>query len=166
MALKKLIENYSSFNSWANHRMADWLLGLEDSLLEKHSPSSFPSINLTVQHLLRTQKFWTAFTGENDVSNFDWSVKEGEAKIFIRELVLNSEQMAHVFTNYSEADLNKELHLRMPWAQNNLSRFEYIIHVINHSTYHRGQIVSIARNLGIVNHIPGTDYNIFLTPGG
>lgn len=28
-------------------------------------------------------------------------------------------------------------------------------------TYHRGQIVSIARQLGITEGIPGTDYNGF-----
>jgi hypothetical protein len=34
------------------------------------------------------------------------------------------------------------------------SRYEFILHVINHSTHHRGQIVTMCRRLGAVDNIP------------
>ncbi|HRG57970.1 MAG TPA: DinB family protein [Bacteroidia bacterium] len=161
MPLKKLIQNYSAFNTWANHRIAQWLMSLDESLLHQTTASSFPSIDLTVQHMLRTQKFWTAFVCENEVDHFDWSVKKADAKLIIHELEMNSTQMEGVFNEFNEAGLEKILHLRMPWAKNDLNRYEYMIHVINHSTYHRGQIVTMARSLGISEGIVNTDYNIF-----
>jgi uncharacterized damage-inducible protein DinB len=43
----------------------------------------------------------------------------------------------------------------------NVPRFEFLQHCINRSTYHRGQIITIARNAGITNP-PITDYAIYL----
>ena len=38
--------------------------------------------------------------------------------------------------------------------------FEVIIHMVNHGTYHRGQIVTMLRQLNI-SKIPGTDFVLF-----
>jgi len=37
------------------------------------------------------------------------------------------------------------------------------MHVINHGTYHRGQIITMARSLGVTHGIPKTDYNLYLS---
>ena len=37
----------------------------------------------------------------------------------------------------------------------------YIVHIINHGSFHRGQIVTMARTLGVSEGIVNTDYNIF-----
>lgn len=42
------------------------------------------------------------------------------------------------------------------------SRYEYILHVVNHSSYHRGQVVAMCRALGIRGEIPVTDYDAYL----
>ncbi len=38
--------------------------------------------------------------------------------------------------------------------------YETVMHVINHSTYHRGQLVTMMRTLG-VKTIPQTDFSVF-----
>jgi len=60
----------------------------------------------------------------------------------------------------SEADLLQEIHLDTPWVKGVLPRYEFIQHVFNHSTYHRGQAVSIGRMLGYED-APMTDYNFY-----
>ncbi len=67
------------------------------------------------------------------------------------------------FGAFEETDLLTELHLDTPWAKNRLPRYEYIVHVVNHSSFHRGQLVTMARQLGIDKDIPNTDYNIYNT---
>jgi uncharacterized damage-inducible protein DinB len=161
MSLQKLIRNYATFNSWANIKFADWLQTIDEGLLYKQIPSSFNSIDNTIQHILRVQKFWTVFISLRDVSNFDWSVKENQAKKNLIELKNQSVDMENLFLAYSNNELTEEIALNMSWAKNKLSRYEYMIHVINHSTYHRGQVVTIARGLEITENIPATDYNFF-----
>jgi uncharacterized damage-inducible protein DinB len=161
MSLQKLIHNYTTFNSWANIKFVDWLQTIDEELLYKQIPSSFTGIDNTIQHILRIQKFWSVFISLKDVSNFDWSVKENQAKKNLIELKNQSVDMENLFLKYTNNELTEEIELNMSWSKNKLSRYEYIIHVINHSTYHRGQVITIARGLGITQNIPATDYNFF-----
>jgi uncharacterized damage-inducible protein DinB len=161
MSLSKLITNYTSFNLWANTQIVDWLKGIDIIKLYQETSSSYTSIDYTLQHILRTQKFWQLFNLEKDVSTMNWSVREGEVENIMSEIILISEEMKSNFEKLSEVDLCKTLHLNMPWAENKRSRYEYIMHVINHSTYHRGQIITMARSIGITEGIPNTDYNFF-----
>ncbi len=161
MSLQKLIHNYATFNSWANIKLADWLHTIDEVLLYEQLPSSFNGIDNTIQHILRVQKFWAVFISQKDVSNFDWSVRENQVKKNLNELKNQSVDMENLFLTYTNDKLTEEMELNMPWAKNKLSRYEYIMHVINHSTYHRGQVVTIARVLGIKENIPATDYNFF-----
>lgn len=39
-------------------------------------------------------------------------------------------------------------------------RFEFILQIVNHSTYHRGQIITIGRNVGLID-APMTDFNVY-----
>lgn len=50
--------------------------------------------------------------------------------------------------------------IESPWFQCNLPKYDYLMQVINHGTYHRGQIVTIGRNIGITD-ATNTDYNFY-----
>ena len=106
-------------------------------------------------------KFWHLFVLQRDIQNFNWAVRPNQELVIMEELLENSTLIAQDFKKFDENDLLETLHLNMPWAKNSLSRYEYIVHVVNHGTFHRGQIVTMARNLGITEGIPPTDYNIF-----
>ena len=166
MSLKNLISNYSAYNAWANHRIVTWLSTVDQDLLYKQTPSSYTSLDYTMQHILRTQRYWLVFVSEEDASRNNWSIREGEVENIMTELIEVSEEMKKRFSSFSEDDLLKVLHLRSDWAQNDLPRYEYIQHIINHGTFHRGQIVTIARAIGITDGIVNTDYNFFNMPDG
>ncbi len=163
MSLPNLISNYTSFNEWANKRIVDWLSTLDESVLYAPVQSSYPSLDYTVQHILRGQKFWLLFITGQSTAGFSWAVREGEARNILQELNENSSRMKEAFSSFSEAELLEILHLDMPWAKNDRCRYDYIQHIINHSSFHRGQLVTIARTLGVTENIPNTDYNIFNT---
>jgi uncharacterized damage-inducible protein DinB len=144
--------------------MVTWLQSIDEELLYAPLLSSFTSIDYTLQHILRTQRFWYTFITQQDITQLNWTVREKEVQLVMQELVLLSDEMKIRFANYSENELLQILHLNTPWATNDLSRYEYMVHVVNHSTFHRGQIVTMARSLGITTGVPNTDYNIFNTP--
>lgn len=164
MSISKLVSNCTSFNAWANLNMVTWLQSIDEELLYAPLLSSFTSIDYTLQHIFRTQRFWYTFITQQDITQLNWTVREKEVQLVMQELVLLSDEMKIRFANYSENELLQILHLNTPWATNDLSRYEYMVHVVNHSTFHRGQIVTMARSLGITTGVPNTDYNIFNTP--
>ncbi len=164
MHLKQLADNYIRFNNWANQRMVRWLEQAPVDKLYEKVPSSFPSIDTTLQHVLRTQRFWHLFILERDYSKLNWNVRENEAPQILRELEDVSIRMEADFLTLTEDALTKKLVLDMPWAKNSLCRYEYIQHIVNHGTFHRGQVVTIARSVGLTSGVPNTDYNIFRCP--
>ena len=161
MSLHRLINSNLAYNTWANERIVQWLTTIDESILYQQAESSFSSIDLTVQHIHRVERFWSTFIHEKDITDFDWSVLENQATQNLIDLQSQSLLMQQSMANFDESQLNQVLVLDTPWSKNNQARFHYIFHMLNHSTYHRGQIVSIARQLGVTEGIPGTDYNGF-----
>ena len=161
--IKSLVQNYSSFNTWANKRIVEWLKSLPSDILTAEVKSSYTSIDFTLQHILRTQRIWLYFINEKDTSGLNWNVRHGETEAVLKELIEVSEAMEDTFGKLSDEELSQIMHLDTPWAKNDLPRYEYIIHIVNHGSFHRGQIITIARTLGITEGVVNTDYNIFNT---
>ena len=131
---------------------------LDNTLLYKETPSSFGSISLTMQHMNDAQDFWFAIIAENNVKKSRESIKSVSADITMNNLLQCSLQIFNNIERYGEEELLKKL----PSNDMVQSRYEFILHVINHNTYHRGQIVTMSRALGVLNDIPATDYEVFL----
>lgn len=163
MGLKALTDNYAAYNLWSGTKMIEWLQQLPPKLLYRETPSSFPSIDATVQHMLRTQRYWLLFITGAQYQDFDWSVRPDQAEQILAELQEHSILFNAKLQAFSEDELSALLDLDAPWSRNKRSRFDYILHAINHNTYHRGQVVTIAHCIGITDGIPNTDYNMFNT---
>ena len=161
MSIVSVLVNYTSYNLWVNEAIIHYLKNTEKDLLNRTVPSSFSSINFTIQHLLRAQKFWLAFIKQEDTSGFKWAVRNEDIEVYFEELLENSAELKRICNLFTEAELLEILSLQQSWAKNKLPRYEYILHVVNHSTFHRGQLVTILRMLGVKDGIPATDYNIW-----
>jgi len=158
MSLKKLISNYTQYNHWANERMTQWLETLERDTLYKKTPSSFGSVDLTLQHMNHAQNFWLAIITGSDVGKLDETIKSNAFDIVIHELRAGSQRMLDKFTAYTGDELLTQVHSQDMMQ----SRYEFIVHAINHNAYHRGQIVTMSRCLGAVGNVPAMDYEVFL----
>ncbi len=161
MSLSKLISNYTTYNNWANHKLVNFLQPLEEKLMYQKVDSSFDTIDQTLQHILLAQKFWLTFIRQQEMENFKWKIQEEKVQEIFKELKQVSMEMKKHFSAFTEEELLIPLHLDQSWAKVTLSRYEYMMHVINHSTYHRGQVITMIRTLGVKENIPNTDYNMF-----
>ena len=159
MSLQKLIVNYAEFNLWANKTYAAWLKTKSDELLEKKVASSYPSIMLTVKHIWDTERFWLSILKDEIPGKFTQDFKGSNLEAF-EGFINQSDGFSKYVNSLSEDKLIAESKLDMPWLKGLLPRYEFIQHCLNHSTYHRGQIVTIGRNIGIIDP-PMTDYNYY-----
>lgn len=157
-----LMKNYTSYNLWANATLIKWLKTKPAKLLEKEVPSSFPGIKPTLLHIWQTQVFWLSVIQKETLeapASFEGSLNE------LFDLLL--EQSA-AFADYADlmnlVSLEDHTLVVNPWFQCDFQNFEYIMQVINHSTYHRGQITAIGRQLGFTD-APNTDYNYYNVMG-
>jgi uncharacterized damage-inducible protein DinB len=157
MTLKDTIASYIRYNHWANRKLTLWLQTLALELLYKETNSSFPSIDLTLQHMKNAQFFWYQVITEGDVKKLDEAIVVKSIEKVIDQLLLGSRQMIETYTKFSEQEL--ATNIKSPVMTR--SRHDFIMHVVNHNSYHRGQIITIARILGAVSNIPETDYEAY-----
>lgn len=154
-----MMTNYAEYNLWVNQQFSNWLSTKSDELLHQEVISSFSSIIKTLNHIWATEEYWYSVIAET--SEFDKrEVEELVTSEVLKGLVNRSACLAQLIASLSEEELAKTIKIDNPWFQCELPRYEYLLQVVNHGTYHRGQIVTMGRNIGITD-ASNTDYNFY-----
>ena len=156
-AIVYAMSNYAAYNLWAFTTLVDWLRTKSPELMDAEVPSSFTSIKKTLVHIWQTQQYWFSV-----VNNTEYAPEEftGTTEDIFTAIVDHSRIVAQYVKDMTEEDLQDKKLVQNPWFECNFNSFEYLIQFVNHGTYHRGQIITIGRNLGLTD-APMTDYNYF-----
>jgi uncharacterized damage-inducible protein DinB len=158
MHIQHLVTRLLQYNLWANERLNAWLLTLDRNILYQKTGSSFGTIDRTLQHILDAQIYWHAIIFQGQINAFSQPLRENAADKIINELGVSSQQLVNSLTLLNEQQLLDYIKA----SDSTQRRYEYILHVVNHSSYHRGQIVTLCRALGVQGEIPVTDYDGYL----
>ncbi|MDR3010562.1 MAG: DinB family protein [Sphingobacterium sp.] len=156
MSLKTLITKSAEYNNWVVNKYINWLADKSDDQLNQEVPSSFPTILKTLNHILQTQEYWWSHISESN--DFDFEKKRTTKEEIFEALRRSSVQLVDYINKLSELDLEKNIKVESPWFQCDFTKYEYIQQLILHGTYHRGQIVTMGRAIGITD-APMTDFN-------
>lgn len=158
MSLVKLLHQYANYNLWANRRMGDWLQAQPTELMGQELPSSFPTIARTVAHLHDTETFWMAIWQGS--ASPTWVNYKGPDNEVVPALLARSEAVAQYVSSLDETQLLEHCAIDRPWFKGEKPRYEFIQHCINHASYHRGQIITMGRTLGM-SKPPNTDFAFY-----
>jgi len=158
--MKQLLQQYAAYNIWANKKIIETANQLAEEQINKEIESSFPSVYKTALHLMEVENVWWErlklvehttlsgwFTG-----NFDeLSKKLLELSQQWHSWIQNANEVniTHVFAYQN----SKKEHFKQPV-------YEMLLHLFNHQTFHRGQIITMFRQLGL-DKIPPTDFIVF-----
>lgn len=165
-----LQKDYAQYNLWANKRLVDWLRTKPASVMDHEVPSSFPSLKLTLLHIWDVQRSWLAFLkSETPPPSFRFAGFEGTAGDVMDGIVDQSGDIVAYLNDLDESDLTEDCKFLVPirwpeWDEFERPRFQAIHHCLTHSVYHRGQVVTIGRNVGLTD-APMTDYMYYLLLG-
>ena len=159
--MKELLQQYAAYNIWANKKLFECINILSDEQIKKDIASSFPSIYKTVAHMWVAEDAW--WQRLKLVEQMDMAVMHYDGGF--AEMLKKSGQRSEEWLSW----VNKatEVQLTHVFAYQNSKKeqfkqpvYEMLIHLFNHGTYHRGQLVTILRQLG-VEKIPATDFVLF-----
>ena len=159
--MKELLLNYTRFNLWANKRVCDFLFQVEEEKLDKEIVSSFPSLKKTVAHILFAETIWVlrlhgSSPGSLPIQSQELSMTE-LAKLWLDK----SEEIIAYVESRSEEQLAEMLAYKNIAGESFVSCIRDIIqHVVNHGTFHRGQIITMLRQAGYTK-LFDTDYIAF-----
>jgi uncharacterized damage-inducible protein DinB len=156
------MNDYVLANLWAMETIVEWLKDKPADLLEKEIPSSFPGIRESLVHIWDTERFWlSVIKKEAAPESFRMVGFHGNLEEIFDGARETSRQFVEYVTNLSEDELCEIVQLDTPWVAGYKSRCEFIQHAMNHSSYHRGQVVTIGHHIGF-HDAPMTDFSFYL----
>jgi uncharacterized damage-inducible protein DinB len=159
-----LIKDFAAYNHWANKKIAEWLLQIPTEQFEQTIASSFPSMKLTVLHIWDAELAWMDRLKGQQKSFDTYPTKtfKGTNQEILAGFVANSGDLQGFVAKLSKKKIASMSSYEAPDGKTYNQTFEEILlHVIQHSTFHRGQLVTMARGLGIT-HLPKTDFIHYL----
>jgi uncharacterized damage-inducible protein DinB len=157
-----LLKDYVTFNLWANRRLTDWLQSKPAELMEREVTSSFSSIKATLVHIWDVERSWFGHLVQKPVKSFRIEGFQGTLDDVFEGILNQSKQFSDYANRIGEAEMAAGCHFSILYVgEHTVPAFEIVHHCMNHSTYHRGQIVTIGRNLGLTD-APMTDYMYYL----
>lgn len=158
MNLEILLKDYCQYNEWANSRMIEWLKNKAMDVMETPVASSFPSLRASLLHIWAAEDIWlNRLKGMSPNTLLSESFEGLNVQIF-EHLLQNSALFANFVQRQSD-DFFINTCVYKHTGGRNFEQYnsEIILHCMQHSTYHRGQIVTIARQVGLKDP-PKNDY--------
>jgi uncharacterized damage-inducible protein DinB len=159
--MKHLLD-YTRYNLWANTGMTNLFRTVDDALVEQAIVSSFPSIRATLLHLWGVEEIWLERLKGNSPKGFPLTGFSGPNSELYDGLTEASTRFMRFVEAQDEAYFSTTLEfslLTAPGVQRELPA-TMIYHCMNHQTSHRGQLITMGRQVGITS-FPRTDYIIW-----
>ncbi|HUM45531.1 MAG TPA: DinB family protein [Chitinophagales bacterium] len=159
--MKKLIRDYVAFNTWANDRICSEIILLNEEEFHHEMKSSFRNIRETLLHIWDAQDIWLERFEGTSPSKWPSASFSGSRDDLIDGLIASSEALEAKALEYNKQNLKKKVNYTTMKGNNGTSPlYQMLLHVVNHGTYHRGQLVTMLRELG-KTAIPATDLIAF-----
>ncbi|HEY3405686.1 MAG TPA: DinB family protein [Ohtaekwangia sp.] len=151
------IHKHLTFNTWANTQTANVLKEVDDEIYFRENKSSFPSIAKTILHMHGAQAVWLKRLQGESLTAFPAAEFERDKiktlDLFIKyskdlENFIASKDDAYLVSEYSYRNMKGD-----PFTD---PVIDTLFHVVNHGTYHRGQVITMLREAGVTK-VVGTD---------
>jgi uncharacterized damage-inducible protein DinB len=149
---KDYFKEAAEYNLWANTIVCAWLEQISDEQWTKEIISSFNSIQETVLHIISAEKAWLERFKKNQ--NIVWlqSTYKGSKEDHIKLWKDTSTELKAFIDAFDEKDLGTNLDFkRLNGDAYSMPFYQLFAHVVNHATYHRGQLVTMLRQAGFSN---------------
>lgn len=156
--MKEILSQLSAYNIWANQLLLETISQLPEEKQKQELHSSFKTLYATILHMLDAESIWWQRMKLQErivrpSENFSGDFKELSNLLLQqnrqwKEWIQNAgeHQLQHVFQYQN----SKREQFKQPV-------YQMLMHVFNHGTYHRGQLVNMLRQLG-AEKIPATDF--------
>ncbi len=150
----------TKYNLWANQTLCGFILKAGEAIADVEQSGSFPTVRKTLLHIWDGQVIWYNRLHGKSLSAFPSQSFEGNLEEAINGLLESSRQ----YVDYVN-ELNENYDSVIKYNTFDGKQFEntvkdIIFHIMNHSTYHRGQIINLLRGAGFTE-VGSTDYMRF-----
>ncbi|MCR2803363.1 DinB family protein [Paenibacillus soyae] len=152
------------YHAWANQTIIGRIKELPAPALSQEVNSSFPTVAHALSHIYVVDRMWyLVLTGAGMPEAFQATMALNTRILgSIDEYAVMFEELAGQYGDWiqSQDDLEQTILLDNPFAGVRQTRLsEIVLHVVNHGTYHRGNVSTMLRQLGHASAM--NDYALF-----
>jgi uncharacterized damage-inducible protein DinB len=149
-----------AYHHWAADRLLDAFAPVTAVQLDAPWGGSFATGRALLRHVVGADRVWvTRWTGTSLTSIPEFPAAYSGAD-FRREWEQVKADQSRYLTALEPAALDRPLtYVNLEGEQATFRFVDVVVHVVNHGTYHRGQLAHLLRDLGATP--PSTDYLIF-----
>ena len=160
--MKKIYTRYCHYNFWANKKLTAIFKSLPEEKTDQFIESSFPSVKKTILHIWDAEVIWLKRLHHEMPRVFPSKTFAGSTSEAIEGLLRTSKDFCDFAAGQEEAFFEQAFTVQTIAAGTyRQTAGEMIHHCLNHSTYHRGQLLMMARQLGFKD-LPSTDMIFYL----
>jgi uncharacterized damage-inducible protein DinB len=153
---KQDVQLLFEYDRWANARVLTSASALRAEQFTRDLGGSFRSVRDTLVHILGGQWIWLAYwkepPGDNVALTQLRSRRDGVIRpdLFpdVATLRLKWAELEREQANFVDSLTDESLAQLLPFRSAHVKLAHLIQHVVNHSTYHRGQVAVMMRQLG------------------
>ncbi|SCY51211.1 Uncharacterized damage-inducible protein DinB (forms a four-helix bundle) [Paenibacillus polysaccharolyticus] len=147
------LEEMVHYHVWASQIIMQRIQELPASVLHQEVNSSFPTLAHALSHMNAVDQMWyLVLTGTSMPEALQICMPRNEETFAtIEEYFERYAELSNQYLTWfsQQTDLEQLLLLDNPFAGVRQTRFaEIILHLVNHGTYHRGNISTMLRQLG------------------
>lgn len=154
---KEFLLSYARYNVWANKRIAAILDQLGDAILDQEVISSFSSIRKTVFHVWDAEFIWLMRLQGKSLSKGPTSELPPGTHPSAGFVAGSEAMLSFIETQPEEFFAQPNTYRNLRGEEFTSFHYEMIMHCMNHSTFHRGQLVTLIRETGWTEKLPSTD---------
>ncbi|RUT70174.1 DUF664 domain-containing protein [Flavobacterium cupreum] len=142
----------ADYTIWADTIVIGWLNQLNEEQWNQSRTSSFSSIKQTALHIASAEKVWIDFWNNEPTPVFLAAHFTGTTKELTTIWEEASAGMKKIIEECPEEEYTRDVIFSYPRGGNGKMEFwQTVSHIVNHSTYHRGQLVTLLRQAGFTN---------------
>ena len=149
---KKYFTEVAAYNVWANDIVWGWLDQISDEQWNQNIVSSFNSIGETALHIVSAETIWLDRLNKVEAPVWIQSTFKGSKEETIELWKRSTAGLKKFMDEFDEAGMMDILVFkRINGDRYEMPHYQVFAHIFNHSTYHRGQLVTMLRQAGFTN---------------
>jgi uncharacterized damage-inducible protein DinB len=154
------------YNYWARDRQLEACRGLSEPQFLHPMGSSFSSMHDTLVHLVFAEWIWLKrFCGRSPRTLPSWLNQLPTLNSIVRRWGTVELGMRKYLAEVDRETLIRPLfYVNMEGKKWTYPSWQVLLHLVNHQTYHRGQVTTLLRQLGKTP--PSVDFLVYLDLGG